>query len=96
MYIKNYFIKYHITPLIKKNLLFGLLFLGLCCQKTERKSELGTFKNPEEAYEYTTKTLSFISNICNTGIKSATYINEYEKAKLTIFKNIQHEEIIHP
>lgn len=50
------------------------------------QSELGTYDNPEEAFEATQKALALLSNNVNVGIESVQYINEYEQSKNRIFK----------
>lgn len=71
-------------------------FLLTNCSEKSATNDLGTFENEKEAYEFTKNTLKFISEECNNGMESATYINEFEKTKLTIFKNPSHEEINRP
>lgn len=50
------------------------------------QSELGTYDNPEEAFEATQKALALLSNNVNVGIGSVQYIKEYEQSKNKIFK----------
>lgn len=69
---------------------FCIFFLNSCKSKQD-DNDLGFFNSPEEAFEFTCKTLNFISIEINNGMKSANYINEYHKIKLTIFKDIKHE-----
>ena len=47
---------------------------------------LGTFDNPQKAFEETQKALALLSNHVNTGIVSVQYIGEYEHSKNLIFK----------
>ena len=51
------------------------------------KEDLGTFENPETAFEATQKALALLSENVNVGIESVEYINEYEYSKDLIFKN---------
>jgi len=44
--------------------------------------DLGTYDNPEKAFEETQKALALLSNHVNVGIKSVAYINEYEHSKI--------------
>ncbi|WP_306354217.1 hypothetical protein [Flavobacterium sp. '19STA2R22 D10 B1'] len=48
--------------------------------------DLGTFNDPEEAFQETQKALSLLSENVNIGIESVKYVNEYEKSKKIIFK----------
>ena len=48
--------------------------------------DLGTYKSPEIAFQETQKALQLISQNVNTGIKSVSYIDEYEYSKNLIFK----------
>lgn len=96
MYIKktHLFIKHIINRYLIA--FWMLLFIFLSCNNSIDNEDLGTFSHPEDAYDYTVKTLNFISETCNNGIESATYLNEYENTKQTIFKNIDHEKNIQP
>ena len=51
------------------------------------KEDLGTFENPETAFEATQKALALLSENVNVGIESVEYINEYQNSKDLIFKN---------
>lgn len=51
------------------------------------KEDLGTYKNPEAAFEATQKALELLSVNVNVGIESVGYINEYQNSKDLIFKN---------
>lgn len=55
-------------------------------EKEPTAKELGTFKNPEEAFVETQKALNLISENLNTGMKSVQHLEEYEKTKNKIFK----------
>ncbi len=47
---------------------------------------LGTFDNPEIAFQETQKALQLLSTNVNVGIESVKYVNEYQKSKNLIFK----------
>ena len=49
--------------------------------------DLGTYENPEAAFEATQKALALLSENVNVGIESVEYINEYQYSKDLIFKN---------
>ena len=51
------------------------------------KEDLGTYENPEAAFEATQKALSMLSKNVNVGIESVSYINEFQNSKALIFKN---------
>jgi hypothetical protein len=51
------------------------------------KEDLGTYNNPEAAFEATQKALELLSVNVNVGIESVGYINEYQNSKDLIFKN---------
>ena len=51
------------------------------------KEDLGTYENPEAAFEATQKALALLSENVNVGIESVEYINEYQYSKDLIFKN---------
>lgn len=52
----------------------------------EAVSDLGTFDNPEVAFEETQKALALLSENVNNGIEGIIYLNEFEKSKNLIFK----------
>lgn len=49
-------------------------------------NNLGTCNNPEVAFIEAQKALMMISKQLNSGMKSAQYVQEYEKSKKLIFK----------
>jgi len=49
--------------------------------------DLGTFDNPEIAFEETQKVLQLVAENINRGKQKIEYIQEYENIKNTIFKN---------
>ena len=51
------------------------------------KEDLGTYENPEAAFEATHQALSMLSKNVNVGIESVSYINEFQNSKALIFKN---------
>lgn len=52
----------------------------------KKNQDLGTFDNPEMAYQQTQKALELLSQNVNVGIESVSYINEYQNSKNLIFK----------
>ena len=52
----------------------------------KKSQDLGTFDNPEMAYQQTQKALELLSQNVNVGIESVSYINEYQNSKNLIFK----------
>ena len=56
-------------------------------QPKEIKNELGSYDNPQEAFEQTQKALALLSQNVNIGIESVKYVQEYENAKNRVFKN---------
>ncbi len=64
------------------------VLLGVFLTRTGNNSEdLGTYDNPEKAFEETQKALSLLSGNVNKGMESVGYIREYENSKNLIFKN---------
>jgi hypothetical protein len=55
-------------------------------QKPEQPQDLGTFDNPELAFQETQKALEMVSENVNEGVKSIDYFNEYNQTTKTIFK----------
>lgn len=51
-----------------------------------KSNDLGTYDNPEEAFLATQKALALVSKNVNKGIKSVSYIQEYEETKSIIFQ----------
>lgn len=51
-----------------------------------KHEDLGTYENPEEAFEATQKALLMVSEQVNIGKESVVYLEEYEKTTKTIFK----------
>ncbi|HSD14666.1 MAG TPA: hypothetical protein VLB74_08465 [Flavobacterium sp.] len=47
---------------------------------------LGTFDDPELAFQETQKALQMVSENVNEGVKSIEYVNEYNQTTKTIFK----------
>jgi len=66
--------------------LLGISMLTYFYSPTET-GDLGTYENPEVAFEATQKALSLLSENVNVGIESVEYINEYQNSKDLIFKN---------
>ena len=56
-------------------------------QSSEQPNQnLGTFDDPEVAFQETQKALNMVSENVNEGVKSIDYINEYNQTTKTIFK----------
>lgn len=49
--------------------------------------DLGTYNDPEKAFEETQKALNLLSKNVNVGVESMQYVNEYQQSKNLIFKN---------
>lgn len=50
------------------------------------QQELGTYDNPEQAFQETQKALNMLSKNVNVGVEGMSYIGEYEKTRTSIFK----------
>lgn len=53
---------------------------------TPNQQELGTYDNPEQAFQETQKALNMLSKNVNVGVEGMSYIGEYEKTRTSIFK----------
>lgn len=53
---------------------------------SEKPQDLGTYDDPELAYQQTQKALEMLSHHVNSGVKGIEYINTYEQSKNVIFK----------
>jgi hypothetical protein len=49
--------------------------------------DLGTYDDPQKAFEETQKALNLLSKNVNVGVQSMEYVNEYQESKELIFKN---------
>ena len=68
-------------------LMFGIgIAIQNLPQKEKVSGEYGTCDNPEVALQETQKALDLVSEHLNVGIKSVSYINEYENSKRQILK----------
>lgn len=69
----------------------GLILLGfgtylyLSDKRVDKNPNLGTYENPEIAFKETQKALALLSYQLNIGMKSVSYVQEYNKAKAKIF-----------
>lgn len=52
-----------------------------------QSEDLGTYNDPEKAFEETQKALNLLSKNVNVGIGSMQYVKEYQDSKDLIFKN---------
>ena len=65
-------------------LMFGMFtYMNL---EQPSQEELGTYEDPEVAFQETQKALNMLSRNVNVGVTSVNYIGEYEKSRKTIFK----------
>lgn len=65
------------------------LFTVLNKQPQQAASELGTFNDPDVAFQETQKALNMLSGSVNIGIYGMGYLEEYEQSKDKIFKDEQ-------
>lgn len=65
-------------------IMFGIGFTVF--SKDLKSEDLGTYDDPEEAFLATQKALALVSKNVNKGIKSVSYIQEYEETKSIIFQ----------
>jgi uncharacterized protein HemX len=61
-------------------------FLYFNNREAKLDQDLGTYDNPEIAFQETQKALQLLSQNVNVGIESVSYITEYENSKNLIFK----------
>ena len=52
-----------------------------------QSEDLGTYNDPEKAFEETQKALNLLSKNVNVGVESMQYVKEYQESKNLIFKN---------
>lgn len=52
-----------------------------------QNQDLGTYDDPQKAFEETQKALNLLSKNVNVGVQSMEYVNEYQESKEIIFKN---------
>jgi heme/copper-type cytochrome/quinol oxidase subunit 2 len=70
-----------------------VIALGFCTYyslnevESTKNMALGTYENPEKAFEETQKALAMLSTNVNVGIESVQYVREFETSKNRIFKN---------
>jgi len=55
-------------------------------EEAPRSQELGTYDDPEVAFQETQKALKMLSHHVNSGVKGMAYIETYEQSKNVIFK----------
>lgn len=65
--------------------MFGM-FMFMDNNKASQAEDLGTYNDPEVAFQETQKALNMLSQNVNVGITGMGYIEEYEKSKEKIFK----------
>jgi hypothetical protein len=53
--------------------------------ESKSNTELGTFDDPQVAFEETQKALALLSNHVNTGIESVRYVQTYEDTRDKVF-----------
>lgn len=67
---------------------FVLLFsMFMVLNQQTAQEELGTYNDPEIAFQETQKALNMLSENVNVGVHSVNYLEEYEKSRKTIFKH---------
>ncbi|HEU4497260.1 MAG TPA: hypothetical protein VFR70_09435 [Flavobacterium sp.] len=54
---------------------------------SSQNQDLGTYNDPEKAFEETQKALNLLSQKVNVGVGSMQYVQEYQQSKELIFKN---------
>lgn len=52
-----------------------------------QNQDLGTYDDPQKAFEETQRALNLLSKNVNVGVQSMEYVNEYQESKELIFKN---------
>jgi hypothetical protein len=67
-------------------LLAGMVTWFSVIENTTNQQELGTYDNPEQAFQETQKALNMLSKNVNVGVEGMSYIGEYEKTRTSIFK----------
>jgi hypothetical protein len=65
--------------------LFGTAWFFLNGNSNDNK-DLGTFENPEEAFQATQEALQLLSGEVNQGVEGIAVLKQYEQTKRTIFK----------
>ncbi|OIQ22110.1 MAG: hypothetical protein BM557_01665 [Flavobacterium sp. MedPE-SWcel] len=60
---------------------------ALFSNQSGHERELGTYEDPEIAFQETQKALNMLSNQVNVGVSGVEYLGEYEKSKNKIFKD---------
>ena len=71
-------------------ILMGIGFYLFYASKAfSTKEGLGTYDDPEVAFEETQRALNLLSNNVNVGIESVQYVEEYEMAKNRIFSSFE-------
>lgn len=53
--------------------------------ESKKSTELGTFDDPQVAFDETQKALALLSNHVNTGIESVRYVQTYEDTRDKVF-----------
>jgi hypothetical protein len=66
--------------------LLGLGAYAYVYDNAPKDQALGTYDDPEVAFEQTQKALAMLSSHVNTGIESVQYVKEYEVAKEKVFR----------
>jgi hypothetical protein len=66
-------------------ILFGMAWFFFH-DNTKKPNDLGTFNNPEEAFQATQEALLLLSNEVNQGVEGIAVLKQYEETKRTIFK----------
>lgn len=64
-----------------------MLSMFMLFNREGAQQELGTYNDPEIAFQETQKALDMLSENVNVGVHSINYLEEYEKSRKTIFKH---------
>ena len=56
-------------------------------QNISQSQDLGTYDDPEKAFQETQKALNLLSKNVNVGVGGMQYVQEYQKSTELIFKN---------
>ena len=56
-------------------------------QNISQNQDLGTYDDPEKAFQETQKALNLLSKNVNVGVEGMQYVQEYQQSTELIFKN---------
>ena len=72
---------------IAASLVLMISLYAIFTTQQEKNEDLGTYDDPEIAFQETQKALNMLSNQVNVGVSGVEYLGEYEKSKNKIFKD---------